>query len=137
MKKISILVVVLVFAGCHSDSRYHAAGSAMNSDAYRVEVEIPGEGSVVERYEIGVSVINSLKELDLNSLMEGSRVEPATTLGGSGEVGFSVSMEYSSSLMVFKSERVVVTCSVSGFEDDERAGSVCRDVVLSEIEKKS
>ncbi len=139
MKRRSILVLVsaLVFAGCHSDNRLHATGSALNSDAYTVEVEIPGEGSAVDRYEMGISVVESLEDLDLNSVMEGIGAEPPARSGRTGEVGFLVSMESTSSLLVFKSERVIVTCSVSGFEDNERAGSVCRDVLLSEIEKQS
>ncbi len=138
MKKESILVLVsaLVFAGCFSDSRHHAAGSPLDSDAYRVEIEIPGEGSVVERFEMGVSVLNSLEDLDLNLVMEGNGAEPAVRLGGTGEVDIFVSVKSSSFLTISISERVFVTCSVSGFEDNERAGSVCRDVLLSEIEKQ-
>ena len=139
MKKKSILVLVsaLVFAGCSDDSGDHAAGSPMNSDAYKVEVEVPGEGSAADRVEIAVSVINALKDRNLTSLMRGDGVNPAAQLGSTGEYGLLVSVERSSFLLVFKSERVFVTCSVTGFDDNEGAGSVCRDVLVSEIEKQS
>ena len=132
-----VLVSALVLAGCTSDDRHHAAASPLDSDPYRVEVEIPGEGSVVDRVEMGDSVIRSLEDLDLTSVMEGDGAEPALRAGGTGEVGFLVSVKSSSFLVVFRSERVFVTCSVSGFEDNERAGSVCKDVLRSEIARQS
>jgi len=139
MKKRSILVLVsvLVLAGCYSENRHDAAGSHLKNDAYRVEVEIPGEGSIVERVEMGDSVLQSLRDLDLNSVMEGNGAEPAVRLGGTGDVSLLVSVKSSSFLSLFRSERVFVTCSVSGFEDNKRAGSACRDLLRSEIEEQS